>query len=300
MKNLAPIAIFVYNRLDFLKILVDSLKKNSLSQKSIIFIFSDSWKNLKDKKNVLEVRNFVKKISGFKKIILVNRKKNYGLSKNIISGINFVFRKKNKIIVLEDDLELSRYFLNYINDGLNVYEKEKKVASIHGWSFPTFQRSNLQNYFFIRGADCWGWGTWKRAWKKINLNGKSILMDINRRKLEYSFNFNNTYDYLKMLKDQIKKKNNSWAIRWYGSMFLENMLTLYPKISFVKNIGTNKGINSNFDFLNLGNTILADKYKKVTKIKIEESYDARKEIEKFFKKKYLFRFKSFVYKFLNG
>lgn len=300
MKNLAPIAIFVYNRLDFLKILVDSLKKNSLSQKSIIFIFSDSWKNLKDKKNVLEVRNFVKKISGFKKIILVNRKKNYGLSKNIISGINFVFRKKNKIIVLEDDLELSRYFLNYINDGLNVYEKEKKVASIHGWSFPTFQRSNLQNYFFIRGADCWGWGTWKRAWKKINLNGKSILMDINRRKLEYSFNFNNTYDYLKMLKDQIKKKNNSWAIRWYGSMFLENMLTLYPKISFVKNIGTNKGINSNFDFLNLGNTILADKYKKLTKIKIEESYDARKEIEKFFKKKYLFRFKSFVYKFLNG
>ena len=56
----------------------------------------------------------------------------------------------------------------------------------------------------------------------------------------------------------------------------------------------------NFDFLNLGNTILADKYKKLTKIKIEESYDARKEIEKFFKKKYLFRFKSFVYKFLNG
>jgi len=44
-------------------------------------------------------------------------------------------------------------------------------------------------------------------------------MDINRKKLEYSFNFNNAYDYLKMLKDQIKKKNNSWAIRWYGSMF---------------------------------------------------------------------------------
>ena len=82
-------------------------------------------------------------------------------------------------------------------------------------------------------------------------------------------------------------------------MFLKNMLTLYPKISFVKNIGTNRGINSNYDFLNLGNTILADKYKKLTKIKIEETYAGRKEIEKFFKKKYLFRFKSFFYKFLN-
>jgi hypothetical protein len=300
MENLAPIALFTYNRLDFIKILVDSLKKNSLSKKSLIYIFSDSWKDLEDKKNVLEVRNFIKNISGFKKIIIISRKKNYGLAKNIISGVNFVFKKNKKIIVLEDDLELSKYFLNYLNDGLNIYEKEKKVASIHGWSFPTFQKSNLPNYFFIRGADCWGWGTWKRAWKKINLNGKKILMDINRRKLEYCFNFNNTYDYLKMLKDQIKKKNNSWAIRWYGSMFLENMLTLYPKISFVKNIGTNKGINSNYDFLNLGNTILADKYKKLTKIKIEETYAGRKKIEKFFKKKYLFRFKSFVNKFLNG
>jgi hypothetical protein len=104
---------------------------------------------------------------------------------------------------------------------------------------------------------------------------------------------------IEQLKDQIRKKNNSWAIRWYASMFLKNMLTLYPKISFVKNIGTNRGINSNYDFLNLGNTILADKYKKLTKIKIEETYAGRKEIEKFFKKKYLFRFKSFFYKFLN-
>jgi len=127
MKNLAPIALFTYNRLDFIKILVDSLKKNTLSKKSIIYIFSDSWKDLEDKKNVLEVRNFIKNVSGFKKIIIISRKKNYGLAKNIISGVNFVLKKNKKIIVLEDDLELSKYFLNYLNDGLNIYEKEKKL-----------------------------------------------------------------------------------------------------------------------------------------------------------------------------
>jgi hypothetical protein len=296
MSKLAPIAIFTYNRLVFLKILIRTLQKNVISKKSIVYIFSDHWKDLNQKSEVLEVRNYISKICGFKKIIIIYRKKNYGLSKNIISGINFVLKKNKKIIVLEDDLMLSKYFLNFMNDGLNIYNKENKVASIHGWSYPYFFKKNLPNYFFIKGADCWGWATWKRAWKKINLDGKNIYSAIKARKIEDSFNFNNSYDYLSMLKDQIKKKNNSWAIRWYGSMFLENMYTLYPKISFVKNIGTNYGIHSNYDYLNLGNTIIANKYKKISKIKIEESNIARKEIEIFFKKNYLFRLKVFIKK----
>jgi hypothetical protein len=295
--NLAPIAIFTYNRLQYLKILINSLKKNSLSKNSVVFIFSDGWKNDFDKTHVLNVRKYIANVLGFKKVLIILRSKNFGLSKNIISGINFIFKKYKKVIILEDDLKLSKYFLKYMNDGLKIYKNEVKVASIHGWSFP-IKFKKIEDYFFIRGADCWGWGTWKRAWKKFNPNGSQLFRKIKRRNLANLFNLDGSFDYLNMLKDQIKKKNNSWAIRWHASIFLENMLTLYPKISLVQNIGTNSGTHSNFDILNLGKSITKSKYKHILKYKPEENQLARKQIVDFFDKNYFYKIKNFLKKFI--
>jgi hypothetical protein len=297
MNNLAPIAIFTYNRFVYLKILINSLKKNSLSKNSVVFIFSDGWKNDKDKKHVLNVRKYIANILGFKKVIIILRSKNFGLSKNIISGINFIFKKYKKVIILEDDLKLSKYFLKYMNDGLKIYKNEAKVSSIHGWSFP-IKFKKIEDYFFIRGADCWGWGTWKRAWKKFNPNGKQLLDKINRRNLANLFNLDRSFDYLKLLKDQVRKKNDSWAIRWHASIFLENMLTLYPKISLVQNIGTNKGTHSNFDILNLGKSMSKSKYKPILKYKLEENQLARQQIVDFLSKNYFYKIRNFLKKII--
>jgi hypothetical protein len=299
-KTLAPIAIFVYRRKDYLKLLINSLKKNILSKKSIIYIFSDGWNDNSDKPDVLSIRKYISKIRGFKKINIINRKENFGLSKNIISGINFVLNDNNKIIVLEDDLELSSNFLNYMNDALNIYKNNKKVASVNGWSFPINFKKNTSDYFFIRGADCWGWGTWKRAWKKLNPSGRKLLNRIKYQNLKKLFNFNNTYDYFKMLEDQIVGKNNSWAIRWYASIFLENMYTLYPKISLVNNNGTNNGTHSNFDTLNLGSRFIRRKYKYVLKQKVKEDLEVREQIELYFKKNYFLKIKKFFKILIKG
>src|SRR5690606_5120794 len=43
-------------------------------------------------------------------------------------------------------------------------------------------------------------------------------------------------------------KNNSWAIRWYASVFLNNGLVLYPSKSLVENIGHDgTGVHSNIE-----------------------------------------------------
>ena len=299
MKNLAPIAIFTYNRLDLLKILIQSLKKNSLSKNCTIYFFSDNYKNTTDKKKVLDVRNFIKNVSGFRKKITILRNKNFGLAKNIISGIDFVLKKNKKIIVLEDDLELSNKFLKYINTALDIYKNDKKVASIHGWSFPINFKKDTPYYFFIRGADCWGWGTWKRAWKKFNPDGNDLLNKIKNQNYEKLFNFNNSFNFTKMLEDQVKGRNNSWAIRWHASMFLENMFTLYPKTSLVKNNGTKYGTHSNFDILNLGKKFIEKKYKPIIKKQAKEDGLAMQQIEFFFKKNYLFKIKEFLKNFYN-
>lgn len=110
MNNFAPIALFVYNRLEHTKQTVEALKANKYAKKSKLFIYSDGYKNEVDKKQVLHVRGYLKSIDGFKSVDIVERQCNIGLAKNIISGITKVVNKYGKIIVIEDDIVTSPYF----------------------------------------------------------------------------------------------------------------------------------------------------------------------------------------------
>ena len=232
--NLAPIVLFVYNRPWHTQQTVEALQKNKLASESELFIYSDDAKNDDARVSVDEVRKYIDNITGFKKITVIKRDKNWGLSNSIIDGVTKIVNEYGRIIVLEDDLVTSPYFLKFMNEGLTMYENEDKVASIHGYIYPI---DNLPNTFFIKGADCWGWATWKRAWDVFEPNGQKILDELKSRRLEKEADFNNSYGFTQMLKDQIKGKNNSWAVRWYMSAFLKDMLTLYPGKSYVQNIG---------------------------------------------------------------
>ncbi len=109
--------------------------------------------------------------------------------------------------------------------------------------------------------------------------------ELKKRKLTREFDFNNSYPYTKMLKDQIKGKNNSWAVRWYASAFLNDMFTLYPRKSLVKHIG--------FGGTNYGNDNILDveivEQINVVKIPVEECLEARAQFEDFLKKNFAFR-----------
>jgi hypothetical protein len=122
-----------------------------------------------------------------------------------------------------------------MNRALSLYENDERVISIHGYVYPV--KEALPENFFLRGADCWGWATWKRGWDLFESRGEYLLEKIKKEKLEYSFNFDGSYNYLDLLKMQIRGKNDSWAIRWHASAFLHNKFTLYPGKSLVANIG---------------------------------------------------------------
>jgi hypothetical protein len=235
---LAPIALFVYNRLDHTLQTIASLQKNILAEKSDLYVFSDGAKSEEGEKKVKVVREYIKNISGFKSLSIIERSSNFGLANSIISGVTQLSNEFGKVIVVEDDLVTSPYFLKYMNDGLEIYEKNEEVISIHGYIYPV--RQKLPETFFLRGADCWGWATWKRGWDLFEPNGRKLLEELESKGLENEFNFNGNFDYIKMLKSQINGLNNSWAIRWYASAFLKNKLTLYPGKSFVLNIGNDE------------------------------------------------------------
>jgi hypothetical protein len=146
--------------------------------------------------------------------------------------------------------------------------------------YPT--RHQLPETFFLRGADCWGWATWKRGWEFFNRDGQFLLSELKGRKLTQLFDFNDTYPYTKMLEGQVKGNNDSWAVRWYASAFLADKLTLYPGRSLVHNIGndnsgTHCGTSRSLDAL-LSNTPI-----NLNSFKVESSLEAMQAFELFFR-----------------
>lgn len=276
--NHAPVALFAYNRLQHLQKTIDALKANNEALTSLLYIFSDGAKSTADEKAVGEVRQYIQKIDGFARVRVIERDRNYGLAKSIIDGVTKVCQEHGRVIVMEDDIVVSPYFLQYMNDGLMLYEHDERVISIHGYQYPITE--NLPETFFLRGADCWGWATWRRGWDLFEPDGELLLQELKARKLSYVFDFDGAYPYTKMLKNQTKEKNNSWAIRWHASAFLRDKLTLYPGRSLVLNIG-NDSSGTHCATTSAFTGDVADRPVKVELIAIDENAFARQHIIKF-------------------
>ena len=231
----APILLFVYNRPEHTRRCIESLLKNSLASESNLFIYADGAKDSTQQEAVNEVRNYIRSIQGFKQITLMERSENWGLARNIIDGVTTQVNRYGKVIVLEDDLVVAPYFLQFMNDALEVYKNEPRVGHIQACDFT--QDSSLPATFLIKWTGSWGWATWDRAWKHFNPNGNELLQELEERKLTHVFDFNGKYGFTRMLRRQIEGKNNSWAIRWNASLFLKDILSLNVGRSLVQNEG---------------------------------------------------------------
>jgi len=231
----APVALFVYNRPWHVRQTVEALLANAEAKDTDLHIFADAAKDGQATKAVSAVRSYINEITGFKSVNIIERETNLGLARSIIDGVTQMCNQYGRVIVLEDDLVTSPYFLKFMNDGLVSFADDERVISISGYTYPV--ADVLPETFFLRGADCWGWATWKRGWDLFEQDGQYLLEQLIGQKLADKFDFDDSYPYVRMLKSQIAGKNNSWAIRWYASAFLKNKLTLYPGSSLVLNIG---------------------------------------------------------------
>ncbi|SFG60102.1 glycosyltransferase [Pedobacter insulae] len=252
MQKLAPIALFVYNRPQHTARTVKFLQQNELASESRLFIFSDGARTTADEEKVLEVRNFIQKIDGFKSVTVVERKENMGLANSIIDGVSELTKTYGQIIVFEDDLISSPYTLTYFNEALNLYRNEERVMHIGAYMYPLTTK-NLPQSFFYRAATSWGWATWERAWAHFEPNIDTLMKQFDKPR-KAAFSIEHTMNFWRQMRQFKKGKNNSWAIRWYASIFLKNGLTLNPSQSLVNNIGhdgtgVHSGINDIYNVI---------------------------------------------------
>lgn len=252
---ISPIVLFVYNRPWHTQKTIESLKENILASESILYIFSDGPKNDKAIESVIAIRKYIKTINGFKKINIIEREVNLGLANSIIDGVSNVINDYGKVIVLEDDLITSPYFLKFMNEALNFYQDNQNIYSITGFSFSTeymnFPADFIDDVYLNIRPMSWSWATWKDKWAGIDWDVKDFTNFINSKKLRNDFNRGGT-DLTNMLKAQMNGEIDSWYIRWCYNAFLKKKYTIYPKISFVNNIGHDRtGVHCEIDSKNI-------------------------------------------------
>ncbi|HYF67852.1 MAG TPA: hypothetical protein VD884_06945 [Ohtaekwangia sp.] len=232
---IAPVVLFVYKRLTQTQATVDALKKNILASDTDLYIYSDGPKTAADVEAITVLRTYLKSITGFKSITIRESGKNNGLATSIISGVSEIVNRYGRVIVLEDDIMTSVYFLKFMNDALNTYEDEEAVKSISGYMYP--HQTQLPDTFFFNVPLCWGWATWKRAWDQYNDSADFHITHLTKTNQWKAFNkFGGGY-----LERQLRKnatgKMNTWFIYWHASVFFHRGYCLYPGITLVENTG---------------------------------------------------------------
>ncbi len=242
MDNLAPIILFVYNRPEHTLRCLESLKKNELANESTLYIFCDGAKENASKEdivNIKEVQSIISQKQWCKQVLINKQELNIGLRNSVINGVRQVFNDYKKAIIIEDDLILSKFFLTYMNKGLELFENDLTVSQISGHSFQLNVSSLKEDAYFLPLTTTWGWATWKRVWDEVDFNGSDFNNVLSNKKAIKAFNLDNSYDYYSMLLKQINstKKISSWGIMFWFHTFKNNYKVLFPKYTLVSNIG---------------------------------------------------------------
>lgn len=300
----APIALFTYSRADHTRAAVESLLKNKEAAESDLYIFSDGPKTEEKHQAVEENRKYIHAITGFKSIHIIEREKNWGLANSLIAGITDVVNQYGRVIVVEDDLILSPYFLQFMNEALEKYKDDGRVASISAFLNPI--DCEAPETFFLRYFACWGWATWERGWKLLNLDTRDLLRQMRWKKND--FNIGGTGAFYEMLYCQKVGLVDSWAVRFYASQFLAGKLQLFPGHSLAIQSGMDgSGTHSGDGASPFHNMQLASSPIYLGDIPVEESREMYEAYARFYKgnrnfcslRRYYNRCKSFIRRLLG-
>ncbi len=236
MNTLAPVVIFAYRRPDHLRNTLTSLMRCEGFEQSPIIVYCDGPRNDDEVDSVRATREIAQCLLGDRAEYHFCEE-NQGLSRSVIAGVSHTVNQFGRVIVVEDDLELSPSFLIFMNQGLERYADAENIFQISAYQFDVPELKAAPTALFLPFPVSWGWATWRRAWDQFDPRASGWEALRTDKNLRRSFNLDGSYDYATMLIRQMTGQRDSWAIRWYWTVFKANGLVLFPPVSLVNNTG---------------------------------------------------------------
>ncbi|MDQ3076900.1 MAG: hypothetical protein M3Q63_02505 [bacterium] len=238
--TIAPIALFVYKRKDHLEQTLQALYKNRLVPQTDLYIFSDAPKTADDAQDVKNIRSFIKSITGFKSITIHEQAKNLGVAGSIVSGVTSILSRHSTCIVIEDDIVVSASFLEFMNDALQFYKDDARIATISGYTYPhsifSIPATYKHDVFLARRVFPWGWATWSDRWNKIPWDNEYYKVIKSDEELRTKLNMLHP-QLSQWLIGKLNGVADTWSIQMTLFFLQKNMYTVYPIQSYTNNIG---------------------------------------------------------------
>jgi hypothetical protein len=231
----APIALFIYKRPEHARRTISSLRACPGYAESPLYVFADGPKSHADAPAVQATRATARELLG-PRAVFVERDQNRGLANSIIAGTTELCERHGRVVVIEDDLVLAPQFLQFLNEGLERYENEPRVMQVAGHMFDVPSLADSQEALFLPMTTSWGWATWKRAWDRFDPSASGWRERLVGAEAE-RFDLFGRCDYSGMLRRQMNGGIDSWAIRWYYSVFTLDGLVLFPPRTLARHEG---------------------------------------------------------------
>ena len=244
MNNYAPVLIPTLNRYVHFKRCVESLSACIHADKTDLFIFLDYPLKEAHWEGYELIKAYLPNIKGFKTVNVIEREKNYGAVDNYLKSLSYVFERYDRLIFSEDDNEFSPNFLDYINKGLEVYEKRHDIFSITGYNSP-FPMPGWYNHdaYLRTGFTAWGVGIWREKWNQINwtLDNFNTMYEKKENLKEIKKNYQRYIGVINKIRDTKKILGDGFI---FLHMLDKGLFSVYPVKTRVKNTGHDgSGVN---------------------------------------------------------
>ena len=242
----APILITVYDRLEHLKVCIESLSRSPLAKSTDLIIALDGPKDAVAAEKIEMIFKYCNSITGFKDLLVLRSKQNLGAYQNALAGTRYVLAKYDRFIRTEDDNVFHPDALRYFNSGLERFKNDESIFAICGYNEPVWSQGEVeQGAYLRRGFSSFGFATWSDRRNAVDLESRMFL-DQPLRPAKYC-NMVRTVGGnvpLGLVASFCKGKIYSdFAMVFH--IYAKGMCSVHPKYSLVRNIGQDgSGMNS--------------------------------------------------------
>ena len=171
---------------------------------------------------------------------------NQGCGRGPSNAISWAFTYVDKLLILEDDCVADDSFFPYMKEMLEYYADDERVGMISGFNHLKNWDCGEFDYCFTKTGAIWGWGTWRRVWKKYDYHVEQIQEPYYRELLYREFPNKKIaerriFDWGRAMRETREKKVNYWDIQFGFLKYTQSYLCIVPKNNLIYNIGIGAG-----------------------------------------------------------